>query len=152
VRGAAGLEPGRKVENPATWGPLPRPDWPCRPRARDRDAKLRVQWIPLVNKCMPPLHPVGPQATSSRGLSVTLSTPEPTKRRPSNLCRTCDGPGPPASGPRSTSACSAFCPKRRLQLSLCSRCSSRSSGETDWPLLRPMLPAIAPVTHAGCLH
>lgn len=65
--------------------------------ARDRDAKLRVKWVHLINKCMPPQHLVGPQAMSSWGLGVTSIAPWPTKARPSNLCRTCNHlSGPPA--------------------------------------------------------
>lgn len=56
------------------------------------------KWALLVNKCMPPLLPVGPQAMSSWGPSVTLIAPWPTKLRPLNLCRTCNL-WPALSGP-----------------------------------------------------
>jgi hypothetical protein len=64
-----------------------------------RDAKLRVQWIPLINKSAQLLLPVGLRALASLGRSVTSIESWPTKRRSPNLCRTCNLPIDPLALP-----------------------------------------------------
>lgn len=117
---------------------------PNGPRKRDRDTKARVEWIPFDKQ--------------NRGVAAiqrhqTIAA-EPTKRRPSSLCRTCLTTTPPASCPlfhrsssalahrarplsaRQTASVSSCCPSVGRDL-LQQAQNTRRTGPPPRPSLRP---------------